>query len=304
MLVDSGLVERLELLRYLPSPAKVRHASSWPLKGCSGLWSVDTPLPPPSSLTTKYTYPRSPSHASFRLAAAGNAEAIEALRASGSSSSTFSSAPSEPGSEAGQGGGGAGGGGFTPLTVLPVLLALVGAGYCVVNDLVPQEWLLWVGGGGDGAGAGAGGSARAEGRNPGEEEGDAWSLSPLLRTLSRVAAVVPVGSANANTDAAPAAEAGGGVVSEAATASTTAAGEEGKDGRGGWGLWGWLRREDEAGAVGESDDTAVVGGEKEAAEDFVMVEAPRQDDEGERQQERPPRWLRWRAPPQAPPGPS
>lgn len=300
-------------MRCLPGPAKARHASCRRLRECEvdglsyicateGIESTRHTRASPSAHEPPLL--SLPPFCGRRLAAAGNAEAIEALRASGSSNTSFSS--SEPGSETGQSDEGAAGvgGGFTPLTVLPVLLALVGAGYCLVNDLVPQEWLLWVGVGGDGAGTGPGGSTRAEGRNSGEEEGDAWSLSPLLRTLSRVGAVVPVGSTNAGTDAAPT-EIGGGGLPESGTASTAPAGEDGRGGGAGWSFGGWWKREDEAAlAVEESDGAAVVvGGGKESAEDFALVEGHAGDDADERQQQKPPHWLRWRAPPHAPPGP-
>ena len=277
----------------------------WPRLPVNPTPTLPAPFPARPPVATPHLHAFPPS----RLAAAGNAEAIEALRVSGSLSTSFPS--SKPDAEGGSHGGGGtdgtghGSGGFTPLTVLPVLLALVGAGYCVVNDLVPREWLWRIGGGGSGGGAGSGDSARAEGRSThGEEAKDVSSLSPLLRTLSRVAAFVPVGSSTAATTSAdstapapaPARTQGGGeVISEAASGSSspTAANGEGQGHSGGWTLWGWWRREREGAVDGKGDDVVMaVFAEPHVGE----VDGAGQDDTGgqrqQRQQQQQPRWLR------------
>eukprot|EP00903_Cladosiphon_okamuranus_P008345 g8028.t1 len=258
-----------------------------------------------------------------RLAAAGNTEAIEALRVSGSlSTSSSSSKPNAKGGGGVDGGGdgngqGSGGGVFTPLTVLPVLLALVGAGYCVVNDLVPREWLWRIGGGGGGGGGGGaepGDSARAEGRSTQREgEEDASSLSPLLRTLSRVTVFVPVGSSSSpflpadTTTSRPAlalAQDGGEVTSESSSVSSlpvpVAPSEEGHgNGTGGaWALWRWWRREGEAAVHGQDDDVVRAVPGEPAGEGHVGVGdgdiAGHDDALGQQfqQQQLQPRWLR------------
>lgn len=58
------------------------------------------------------------------------------------------------------------------MTVLPVLLALVAAGYCAVNDLLPPKWLLSLSGRGGADGAPEEGStaAKTEGYREGEPE--------------------------------------------------------------------------------------------------------------------------------------
>lgn len=97
------------------------------------------------------------------------------MRALGSTSSSSrpDSATSPDGKGANEGGdgdqsdrGGGGGGGLTPLTVIPLLLALIAAGYCAANDLLPLKWLPSSGGGGGTSGESPGQDstvARSEG---------------------------------------------------------------------------------------------------------------------------------------------
>lgn len=292
-----------------------------------------TPLLFIAATTHPPTHPHGhPTAHAFRLAAAGDAEAIEALRASESSSTSFSSSQTEPGGGTRQSGGG---GGLTPLTVLPVLLALVGAGYCVVNDLVPEEWLSWIGAGAGSSGDSA--SARTESCDVGDEEGGGSSLSPLLRTLSRVAAFVPLASSTATTSvpASSGQDASGDVVTEVENASSAAiaaaeeetaeAGEAGQEGGGGWGLRSWWSNGSSGGGVsipardveGGREDVFVVGGSKgsrssSASAEFAgeargsKIDKLRQDEASDQlQQGHHPRWLiRWRAPPPDPSGSS
>lgn len=238
--------------------------------------------------------PPSPPVRPFRLAASGNEDAVEALRAL--DSPTASSPP--VGGEGGgaEGGGGGGGGGLTPLTVLPVLLALVGAGYCAVNDLIPRE-LSWAGGGGSGNSAAAGDT---------EDEDEPPSLSPLLRTLSRVAAFVPVSSST--TTPTPTSDDDddddddvGGAPSPAEAAPIEE--EQASEGQReeGWRLWGWWRRGGPGGAAAQTGED-LVGNSGTLPEDEVVTaggggEGLRHDE----QQQRHPRWLRWRSSSPVPP---
>ena len=58
---------------------------------------------------------------------------------------------------------------MTPLTVLPLLLALIAAGYCAANDLLPLKWLPSSGGGG-GASEGSPGQDSTVARSEGNHE--------------------------------------------------------------------------------------------------------------------------------------
>ncbi|CAN0534345.1 unnamed protein product, partial [Ectocarpus sp. 12 AP-2014] len=196
-----------------------------------------------------------------RLAASGNEDAVEALRAL---DSPTASSPPVGGEGGGAEGGGGGGGGLTPFTVLPVLLALVGAGYCAVNDLIPRE-LSWAGGGGSGDSAAAGNT---------KDEDESSSLSPLLRTLSRVAAFVPVAS---STTTPPTSDDGddddvGGAPSPAEAAPIEE--EQPSEGQreAGWRLWGWWRRGRSTGAaVQPGEEGELVGNSGALPEDEVVT---------------------------------